>query len=428
MAKDHYLPAGFIGRFSSDATGAYRDRKLWTYNVKARKTLNTAASAIGYKKGLYNLHDGRTVDKWDYEGPLNRVLDDIANSKDVTLDDWVHIAVPFITGLFVRGKEFNERYENMPMMKEFMKSGMVNPDNTNGSRIMRLQRQLSPVIAARWVVLHNSDPTTPMISNDLGLVLTQDSNNGAVGWAIPLDPQTVLGIFPQKVRRIARYNGSTWYANIEHLRPSAGMFKGMNEQVARASREFIFGADESSMETNKQYTGVEVEEKMSVIMEGPWAQMFSGKELVAHEAEWQIVAGLANLNLSPDEIPKHEFSLEDLNLQNKWSPPIVLFPANLTPFPSGVGIRGNDMVLALELLDDFESHIIRPPDPSRKLKSRTKISSESSETVMEPGQFLKCPALMVVIGQLRNVFKKLIEPYRGLGWFEPSSLNFQVII
>lgn len=362
MAKDHYLPAGFIGRFSSDTTGAYRDRRLWMYNVKAGKVLPTAASAIGYKKGLYNLHDGRNVDKWDYEGPLNRVLDDIASGKDVSLDDWAHIAVPFIAGLFVRGKEFNERYENMPMMKELMKSGKLNPDNTNGSRIIRLQRQLAPVMAARWVVLHNTDPNTPIISNDLGLVLTQDASTGAVGWAIPLDPKTVLGIFPQKIRHIARYAGGTWYANIEHLNPPAAMFKGMSEQMARASKEFIFGTDESSIDANKTHTGIEAEEKMSVIMEGPWAQMFSRKELVAHEAEWQTVAGLANLNLSPAEVLKHEFSLDDLDLQNKWSPPIVLFPTNLTPFPSGVGIRGNDMVLVLELLDDFDGHIIRPPE------------------------------------------------------------------
>src|SRR6266702_1208123 len=202
MAKDHYLPAGFIGRFSSDTTGAYRDRRLWTYNSKAGKTLNTAASAIGYKKGLYNLHDGKTVDKWDYEGPLNRVLDDIAQSKEITLDDWVRIAVPFVTGLFVRGKEFNERYENMPLIKGLADN--LNPDNTNGSRILRLQRQLAPVMAARWVVLHNADPNTAIISNDLGLVLTQDATTKAVGWAIPLDPKTVLGIFPQKMRVIGQ--------------------------------------------------------------------------------------------------------------------------------------------------------------------------------------------------------------------------------
>ena len=372
MAKDHYLPAGFIGRFSSDTTRAYRDRRLWMYNVKARKVLPTAASAIGYKKGLYNLHDGSNVDKWDYEGPLNRVLDDVASGKDVTLDDWVHIAVPFITGLFVRGKEFNERYENIPMMKELMKSGKLNPDNTNSSRIIRLQRQLAPVMGARWVVLHNSDPQTPIISSDLGLVLTRDASTGAVGWAIPLDSKTVLGIFPQKVRHIARHTGSTWYTNIEHLTPPVAMFKGINEQIARASKEFIFGIDESGMEANRSHTGVEAEEKMSVIMEGPWAQMFSRKELVAHETEWQIVAGLANLNLSPTEVPKHKFSLEDLDLQNKWSPPIVLFPANLTPFPSGLGVHSNDMVLALELLDDFDSHIIRPPETQPNTEATSK--------------------------------------------------------
>lgn len=45
---------------------------------------------------------------------------------------------------------------------------------------------------------------------------------------------------------------------------------------------------------------------------------------------------------------------------------------------------------------------------------------------MKRDQFLKCPVLIMLVGQLWNVFKKLIEPLKGFGRFERSSLNFQV--
>lgn len=369
MAKDHYLPAGFIGRFSNDPAERYRERLLWTYNARAGKTLQLRASNIGYSKGLYNLSGGRTIDKWDYEGPLNRVLDQIAAAEPVSLDDWIHIAVPFVTGLFVRGKEFNDRYESMPLIKNLMSSGtIVNPDNTNAGRALRLQRQIAPVMAARWVVLHNKGTNYPLISNDLGLVLTQNAENGEAGWAIPLDSNTVLGLFPQKFGHVARYENGTWYAAIEHLYPPESMFKGFNEQIAHASREFVFGAEEAHFAGYEQYIGKDEDQKMPIIMEGLWSQMFTGQELVAHENEWRTVAGISNRNLTPKQALEYSFSYDDLDIENKWSPPIMFLPANLTEFPSGVCFAGDDMALDLQLLDDFEKHVVFPKKQAPKRK------------------------------------------------------------
>lgn len=360
MAKDHYLPAGFIGRFSSDTAGAYRKRRLWVYNWKASKTLNTAAGAIGYKHGLYNLHGGKTIDKWGYEGPLNRVLDDLVQGKEITLDDWVRIAVPFVTGLFIRGKEFNERYESLPLIK--VAAGRLTPDNTNGSRILRLQRQLAPVMAARWVVLHPVGlGATPFISNDLGLVGTLNAVTNAVGWAIPLDPKTLLGIFPQKMRAIGRFDSGVWRANIEHVSPPAALLQGMNEQIARTSQEFIFGASKADVDAYKQDTGVEAVDQMPFVMEYAWAKTLSYRELAAHAEDWWRVASIANLNLSPDQALNHHFGLKDLDIENKWVPPMVFLSINTTEFPSGVGFHGDDMLLNLNLLDDFDSHILHKP-------------------------------------------------------------------
>jgi len=358
MANHHYLPAAFIGRFSSSTAVHRREREVWTYNNKAKKLLLVTPNAIGHKKGLYNISDGKTVDKWKYEGQLGRVLDSIAHTDKITLDDWIHVAVPFVAGLFIRGKEFNQRYESMPLINGLRQSGLITPDNTNFSRILRLQRQLAPVTTARWVVLHNHGHL-PLVSNDLGLMLTQNLENGEAGRAIPIDTKTILGIFPRKFREIATYRDDRWYANVEHLYPDPMMFSGFNYQIACTATEFIFGPDKDSVKVLTKYVDDEGPD-LPTLMEAPWAKMFSRQELTAHDTDWRIIASIANLNLTPDTALEHNFSFNDLDLKDKWFPPVLGLAANLTAFPSGVGFHDNKMCLNLNQLDDFESHIIGP--------------------------------------------------------------------
>lgn len=358
MAKDHYLPAAFIGRFSQDTSGALRNRHIWVNNGKAGKILSTTPSSIGYKKGLYALKNGSDIDKWNYEGLLNRVLTDISNSKQISLDDWLRVAVPFVTGLYARGKEFNKRYEAIPTIKHLTEQNLVNPDNTNGARAMRLQRLLGPVTAARWVVLH-STAKTPIITNDLGLTLTKNLADGDIGWAIPLDRQTVLGIFPRKLRNIGSWDGERWYANIEHLHPVPEVFSGINVEIAKSASEFVFGPTRESVKAVTPASDKKAED-LAIIMEARWNEVFSRKEYVAHAKDWEMLSAIANLNLDIDRALTYNLNLEDLDLKHKWSPPIYFIPANLTPFPSGVGFYHDQMILNLNLIDDFDSHIIRP--------------------------------------------------------------------
>lgn len=356
VVNHHYLPAAFIGRFSLSTTVCMREREVWTYSNRAQKLLLVSAETIGHRKGLYNLADGETVDKWKYEDQLGRVLDSLAHADTMTLDDWIHVAVPFVTGLFVRGKEFNERYESMPGIKGLQQSGLISPDNTNGSRILRLQRQLAPVTAARWVVLHNQGDLS-LVSNNLGLMLTQNLENGEAGWAIPIDTKTILGIFPRKFREIAAYRIGRWYANIEHLYPNPTILRDFNRQIACSATEFIFGPDEHSIKPLTKYVDDQGPD-LPTLMEAAWANIFSRQELTAHDADWRTVASIANLNLAPDAALEHKFSVSDLDLKNKWFPPMLFLSANLTAFPSGVGFHNDKMYLYLSLMDDFESHII----------------------------------------------------------------------
>ena len=358
MAKDHYLPAAFIGRFSTNKSKRGRKRPIWVRSSKTDKILHTIPEEIGHEDGLYNLDNGSSIDKWSYESQLNRVLDSVAAGERITLDDYVRVAVPFVTGLFVRGKEFNKRYEAMPTINHLMAAGLLNKDNTNGSRSIRLQRMLAPVMGARWVVLH-SNADVPIISNDIGLVRTKDLSNGDFGWAIPLDSRTILGIFPKKFDRIASYESGTWYADIAHEYPDQNIFQTLNQEIGKAANEFIFGATEDSIK-NVQISQEKEPLDLAMVMEGGWNKTLSRYEYIAHEYEWYYLAAITNLNLSPDAAIEYRFNMKDVDLAAKWSPPSYIVTLGLSSFSSGIGINGNIMALNLNLLDDFESHIIHP--------------------------------------------------------------------
>lgn len=137
------------------------------------------------------------------------------------------------------------------------------------------------------------------------------------------------------------------------------MFSGLNHQIASTATEFIFGPDENSVKALTKYVDDEGPD-LPTVMEAAWAKMFSREELAAHDADWRTVASIANLNLTPDTALEHNVSLNDLDLKNKWFPPIFFRSVNLTAFPSGVGFHDDKMCLNLNLFDDFESHIIGP--------------------------------------------------------------------
>ena len=135
------------------------------------------------------------------------------------------------------------------------------------------------------------------------------------------------------------------------------MLSDFNRQTACSAPVFICGPDENSVRPLTNYVDYEGPD-LPTLMEAAWANIFSREELAAHEADWRTVASIANLNLAPDAALEHTYSLNDLDLKNKWFPPVFFLATNLTAFPSGVGSYDNKMCLNLSLLDDFESHII----------------------------------------------------------------------
>lgn len=321
-----------------------RSRIVWQKISKTNAVHTTRPSNIGARRNLYSLSDSKDIDKWSYEKHLQHTLNSMRDEKSLTLDDFLHIAVPFIAGLFVRGKEFNRRYENMRTIRGLSKEKLIHPDNTNTSRIIRLQKLLAPVLTARWVVLHNSNPKHPIISNDLSLTLTLDILSNDMGWAIPLDPQTILGIFPKKERPIATFTNEVWLANIEHYHPPPEAFHDLNKQITDSAHEFIFGPSKESLE-DLELSGSKTPQELAYIMEMPWTETFNRDIYNRHDCEWFYLAGIANKNYAPSSKEEYVFELTDALSGNKWKPHLLILPGNKAV--TGISFRGDNLHMDL---------------------------------------------------------------------------------
>jgi hypothetical protein len=77
----HYLPAAFLGRFSTDAKKRARSRTLWVQSLAAPRSYVSSASKVGGEIGLYDVDDDslrpeRTLDSaWGYESFVPKALD-----------------------------------------------------------------------------------------------------------------------------------------------------------------------------------------------------------------------------------------------------------------------------------------------------------------------------------------------------------------
>ena len=84
MAKDHFIPAALIGRFSDETSARLRDRKVWIASRIGKSPRQSTAGAVGYENRLYDVDphlfydtNGKAVDNfWSkYEPQLPRVID-----------------------------------------------------------------------------------------------------------------------------------------------------------------------------------------------------------------------------------------------------------------------------------------------------------------------------------------------------------------
>lgn len=356
MARDHYVPAAVLGRFSVDSGGQARARRL-VVGRRGRVFLSKA-EGIGFVNGLYDVstkpvwlppgaEDPESVDAMinGYESELPAVLDLLEAGAPLPLRPWLRVLVPFVAAMFVRGRDFRSRFEGRSFVKA---SGVSSRDNTNGARLLEMQRLLAPVLCARWVVLHHAGHESFTI-NDLGLMPTRDLGLQQNGFVIPISRGSVLGIFPQPTRTVARYDNG-WQSIIEHRVLDATAVAVFNRSMAQCATEWIAGAEREVIERDVQYLADEPLDPAFVMERWP----FDHRTRVAHAQDWHRLVSATDGDWAPAELPDLQI-VDPSCMAGGWCPPIVIV-LNMTELPTGLRRVGRGIRLTLKTPPNYEDY------------------------------------------------------------------------
>ncbi|MDT5172189.1 MAG: hypothetical protein QOD02_5567, partial [Mycobacterium sp.] len=221
--SQHYIPASFLGRFSHDSERRMRERLVWALQQAQPSAQLLAAERLGAEINFYKLFGQQTFggtlnvvdDVWaGYERRLIRALDELSNPRGTTsinATTWLRTLVPFVASLFVRGKEFRERFQTR--LDRVGAGGAFGDDqhrsdNVNMARLFEFQRLLAPTMAARWVVMH-TDNSHPVITSELGFTFSV-SRAGDQAIVVPVGPECILAVVPTWPRgRVILRDGGT---------------------------------------------------------------------------------------------------------------------------------------------------------------------------------------------------------------------------
>jgi hypothetical protein len=230
----------------------------------ASRPFSTRAARVAYEPDLYTLTEparfglsvgaGFIDGMWmPVESRLPPALDALVGSTSSPLDAhiWANTLVPFITDLFVRGRDFIEEFQLRWIMmyrkdvprELFGETGAR--DNANMARLMERQRLLAPVMSAEWEVVHN-DSSVPVITNDLGYTLVHDYILGRVGYAVPLRSDAVLTLWrgPRARGLGLGWTGDGWVVlGIRHARMTDDGVRDLNRAIAWYSTDEVYGSD-----------------------------------------------------------------------------------------------------------------------------------------------------------------------------------------
>jgi tetratricopeptide (TPR) repeat protein len=336
MAKDHFLPACFIAQFSNDQTVfPARDRQLIVGDLITKKIYPRAAKNIASIKDFYTDFDDDgnpdyTIDNtWKkYENQLPDAINKLLN-RELDAETWVRILVPFVTGLFIRGIDFDKRLSNR--LDKLSVGNLVSKENSNRARLIELQRLLASVIAAKWIVvtIHGHGE---LITNDLGYAPYANLKIGDKGIAIPIDPHHVLAISPQHKRNIIVAKGNKWVPIIQYVDEPPNSHLFLNNVLASAAHRNIFGSNEKTINDL-----ISIKYRKPQVIEPFYFGFLADPLARAYEFTWHRLVSVLQINPTSQE--NFDFKIDWKNIPNGWYPP-VFFPMNLIEFPSTLSKRG----------------------------------------------------------------------------------------
>lgn len=227
--RDHFLPAAYIGGFSTNTTEKSRDRPVWV-NDRTSGISRQPAREVAYVTGLYDLPDpnpdwlGDTIDLWKYENKLSTALRQLADVRVFDARLWIHNLVPFVAGLFSRGPDAN---------------GGVNGEG----RIIQFQEHLAPVMVADWTVLQFPEPVLPTSDRALAPARTSAGH----GYVVPISPTSALLLTRSTGRQLAFFKKNRWFVRVAHAQASPADQRAVINGLASFALSGIYGPTRESV-------------------------------------------------------------------------------------------------------------------------------------------------------------------------------------
>lgn len=331
MPLHHYLPATYLASFSNDTlTLPRRHRKISIGDKNDGRIFSTSVANVAAINNLYTLsatgNDPELIERiWakcetDLDEAINLLI-----TGEISAKSWIRVLVPFVACMLVRGPDFNKRFElRIRALGVDPEGQQMSRDNTNGARLLELQRLLGPITVSKWVVIRVRGQE-PLITNDLGYAPFMNPNTGDTGIAIPLNLYHVLAVIPRNQGRIVLVKSGKWVPNIEYVDNLSDNHEELNKALSSIAQRYIFGPDDLTV--GKWLQSSEV----SPFPPEPVEFGFITDPLArAHEFTWHRLA--ATLERDPSDDDPWDFRLDWARLAQGWVPAIY-FPTNLIEFP-----------------------------------------------------------------------------------------------
>lgn len=343
MPLHHYLPATYLAEFSPDnVSRPRRYRHLFVGDMKEGRVFCASAANVAAINNLYTLvqpTDNPELIEQIWAGFEMKLADaiDLLITGNLDAKSWIRILVPFVAAMLVRGPDFNNRFEHRLRALGFnLHEELLSEDNTNGGRLLELQRLLGPIAVAKWTVVHVIGQE-PLITNDLGYAPYMNIVTGDKGISIPLSPIYSLSISPRTQRDILIAQSDNWIPIIEYVQNLPNNHEGLNRALASNAQRFIFGPDETTVE---KYLGAR--NLINCPLEPEQLGFINNPQARAHEFTWHRLACAIEQNPAGEEAWKFDLNW---NLIAKGWAPMVFFPVNLIEFPPALK-RKKDVIVA----------------------------------------------------------------------------------
>jgi uncharacterized protein DUF4238 len=342
--QQHYVPAAYLGRFSSDESRRFRERRLWVRDRRADRVFIQPAEKIARKIAIYDVEDdsmgvGRTLDiAWGYEAGLSDSLTALVD-RDSTLDGtlWATTLVPFIAGLFVRGPEFQQEYtRRFPKSLERTVPRVAHPDNATAGRLIEFQLLLAPVMTSQWSVLHFTSEVN-LVTNDTGYAVASTTLGDS--YVVPLDRHTALAVTWSSRKRVLSWVDEHWVAPVEHYIVADYEASDLLRAIGAFARHAVYGPTRDLVEQAAQHLGV-----ASAIGPGLFGSP-DGMDLGCHIYDYFRV--LSTLQYAPTNSDTAIANIDWPAVEHSWTAPVVV--EILFPERTSGGVRENGGHVTIDL-------------------------------------------------------------------------------